>query len=147
MDEILNGSTKFAPLLDDPIKTTMKRENKLRCFLKDLMKTGSLTFEQFNNLSPSCSRPGILFGLPNVHKPNIPLRSILSAIVPQFYNLAKFLVPLLHPISSGSYLIKDSFSFIQDLFSLNLNSNNLIMASFDINSLFTNIPIDETMNI
>ena len=144
MDEILNDSTKFAPLLDDPIKTTMTRENKLRCFLKDLMKTGSVTLGQFNSLSTSGSRPGILNGLPKVHKPNIPLRPILSAIGTHSYNLAKFFVPLLHPISSGSYLIKDFFSFIQDLFSLDLNSNNLIMASFDINSLFTNVLIDET---
>ena len=63
------------------------------------------------------------------------------------YNLDKFFIPLHHSISSDSYLIKDSFSFIQYLFSLNLNSNNLIMASFDINSLFTNIPIDEIINI
>ena len=36
MNEILNYLTKFALLLDDPIKTTMKHKNKLRCFLKDL---------------------------------------------------------------------------------------------------------------
>jgi hypothetical protein len=30
--------------------------------------------------------------------------------------------------------------------SLNVNTNNVIMASFDVTSLFTNIPLDETIN-
>jgi hypothetical protein len=44
-------------------------------------------------------------------------------------------------------MIKDSFSFVQELLSLNLDSNNVVMASFDVTSLFTNIPLDETIDI
>jgi hypothetical protein len=31
--------------------------------------------------------------------------------------------------------------------SFNINTNNVIMASFDVTFLFTNIPLDETINI
>ena len=43
-------------------------------------------------------------------------------------------------------MVRDSFSFVCDL-SLNLNADNLIMASFDVKSLFRNIPLDETVDI
>ena len=42
-------------------------------------------------------------------------------------------------------MVKDSFSFVQEL--LNLDYNNVVMASFDVTSLFTNIPLDETIHI
>ena len=44
-------------------------------------------------------------------------------------------------------MVSDSFSFIDDLPSSNFNSDNLIMASFDIKFLFTNISLDETIAI
>ena len=40
-----------------------------------------------------------------------------------------------------------TLSFIQELFSLSLDSDNLIMASFDVTSLFTDIPINKTIDI
>ena len=44
----------------------------------------------------------------------------------------------------NEYTIKDSFSFAEEL--LNYDSN-LIMASFDVESLFTNIPLQETIDL
>ena len=112
-----------------------------------LKKNGTISELVYNKLFPSGSRPGILYGLPKVHKAGVPLRPILSSIGTHAYALAKFLVPLLRPFSSGNYLVSDSFSFVNDLLSSNFNSDNLIMASFDIKSLFTNIPLDETIDI
>ena len=103
--------------------------------------------EQYQNIAPTGSRPGILYCLPKVHKPNIPVRPILSAINTHTYNLSKFLVPLLRPLSLSPYSITDSFSFIRELLSLNLDTDNLTMASYDITSLFTNVPLDETIEI
>ena len=103
--------------------------------------------EQFKKLAPTGSRPGILYGVPKIHKTDIPLRPILSVIGTHSYNLAKFLVSLLRPLSLSSYLINNSFTFIQELVSLNLNGDHLIMASFGVKSLFTNIPLNETIQI
>ena len=99
MEDILQDTNKFKPLLDDPVKTTIKRENKIRTFLKELKKTNTITDEQLKQLSPTGSRPGIIYGLPKVHKTNIPLRPISSAIGTHSYNLAKFLFVLLRPLS------------------------------------------------
>ena len=44
-------------------------------------------------------------------------------------------------------MVKDSFSFVQELLNLNFNSSSVVMASFDVAPLFTNIPLDETIDI
>ena len=62
-------------------------------------------------LCPSGSRPGILYGLPKVHKPcidNYPAyRPILSAIGTPSYKLSKVLVPILSSMTSNKYTTKD----------------------------------------
>ena len=47
----------------------------------------------------------------------------------------------------NSFIIKDSFSFVQELLNNDINTDNVFMASFDIASLFTNIPVDESIEI
>ena len=56
----------------------------------------------------------------------------------------KFFVPLLAPLTSNEYTIKDSFSFSEELLTFD---SNLVMASFDIESLFTNVPLKETIDV
>ena len=104
-------------------------------------------FSSLMNLNLFGSRPGILYGLPKVHKPNFPLRPIISSIGTHCYKVAKFFVPLLRPFSTNPLTITDTFSFVQELLNLPFNTNNVVMASFDIKSLFTNIPLDETIDI
>ena len=60
------------------------------------------------------------------------------------YKLVKFLVPLLRPLTSNDFTIKDSFSFAEEVSSFDCGH---YMTSFDIESLFTNIPLEETINI
>ena len=81
-----------------------------------------------NELYPTGSRLGILCGLPKTHKCNIPLRPILSCINHYSYNIAKFFIPLLTPISTSTYVIKDSFSF-QELLSSDPSSTTVLRPS------------------
>ena len=135
MEDILQDTTKFERLMDDPVKLTFQRENRLKRLLTTLKKSESISPASYEQLLPTGSRIGILYGLPKVHKNNIPLRPMLSCIDNYSYKVAKFFIPLLNPISSRAYMVKDSFSFVQEL--LSLNSSNVVMASFDVTSLFT----------
>ena len=89
-----------------------------------------------------------MYGLGKVHKivtDGLPsFIPILSAIGTQTYKLAKFLVPTLEPLTTNEYTIKDSFKFAKELQSFD---SKLVMASFDIESLFTNIPLQETIDL
>ena len=62
------------------------------------------------------------------------------------YNLVKFFVPLLSSFTTHHCSIKDSFSYATEI-SLFPDSNCYFMATFDIKSLFKNIPLEETVFI
>ena len=55
-------------------------------------------------------------------------------------------VPYLETLTTNEFTVKDSFTFAQEISSFQ-SSDKFIMASFDIKSLFTNIPLDETIDI
>ena len=88
-----------------------------------------------------------LESVPKIHKPvvdNMPkYRPILSDIGTPSYNLAKFLVLMIAPITN-EYTVNDSFIFTKEIANQN---GQLYMASIDIESLFTNLQIDETIDI
>ena len=50
------------------------------------------------------------------------------------------------PITSNQFTVRDSFTFATEISKFK-DSNKYVMASFDIKSLFTNIPLDEAINI
>ena len=83
-----------------------------------------------------------------VHKPvinNCPkFRPILSTIGTPTYKLAKFLVPILSPLTSNQFSVHDSFSFADKVSSF---CPDHFMTSLDIESLFTNIPLNEVIDI
>ena len=74
---------------------------------------------------------------------------ILLMIGSAQHELAKFLATLLQPVLElySTNCINDSFSFTKMIQQLKVNSNDFILCSFDICSLFTNIPLAETIEI
>jgi len=97
-------------------------------------------------LKDSCgSTAGVLYSLPKIHKSGCPFCPIVSSINTYNYNLASFLVGVLKLISTSQFTIKDSFSFVDWVKSH--KHNNQIMCSFDVCSLFTNVLLDETIQI
>ena len=89
-----------------------------------------------------------MYGLCKAHKgitPNDrvpPFHPSLSAIGTCSYNLEKFIVPLQKQHTINEYTVKDSFFFVKILLIQTLN-----LASFDIQPLLTNIPLDGTIDI
>ena len=78
-------------------------ENRVADVLKNLRDKKEISIQQYKDLSPLGSRPGIMYGLAKVHKivtDGLPsFRPILSAISTPTYKLAIFLVPILEPLS------------------------------------------------
>ena len=85
-----------------------------------------------------------MYGLPKTHKSGTPLRPIVSSIGTYNYELAKYLVSIIKPVSRSIYCIKDSFAFAREIAGL---QNTAFMCSFDVKSLFTNVPLMETIDI
>ena len=74
-----------------------------------------------------------------------PLRPIVSSIDTYNYKLAQYLGSLLAPHILSNFTSKDSFTFIEEIKQLNTYDKFLIY--FDVTSLFTNTPLEETINI
>ena len=63
--------------------------------------------------------------------------------------LAKWLSELLQPAlcEVSDFTIKDSFTFAESMRDCTVDCNNVTMCSFDITSLFTNVPLNEAIDI
>ena len=152
MEEILNDISKFRKVnFKKPFKEVnylVDKEKEINILLNDLFERDVFTKQELRNLKPHGSQPGILYGLCKVHKTVTegipPFRPILSAINTPSYRLAKYFVPILAEFTENNFVVKDSFSFSTDV---GLQNPELFMASFDIDSLFTNLPLDETIDI
>ena len=116
--------------------------------MKRIEKSGTLSTEKYKKVKAVGSRPLILYGLCKVHKAItdicLPFRPIFSAICIPSYKIAKFLVPELSSITFNEFTIKGSFAFAEEIVH---QDNKLFMGSLGVNSLFTNIPLEETINI
>jgi hypothetical protein len=138
----LLGSGVYEPLPKDP---TAKIERKIQTILSK-HKT-ALPTELKRKLTPYYSKPPHLYGLPKVHKPDIPLRPIVSSIGSPCYALAGFLHKILSPLAGKSEsFVKNSAHFVQLLKSVNLQPPDTLV-SFDVVSLFTNVPVDEALQV
>ena len=56
----------------------------------------------------------------------------------------KYLAPILEPLTNNKYTVKDSFNFATETVEQDFSN---FMGSLDIDSLFTNIPLEETIEI
>ena len=88
-----------------------------------------------------------MYGLPKIHKTGTPLRPIISAVGTYNYKLAKYLDKILKPlVPNENYILKDTFDFVNKVSNI-AHVENQHMVSFDVESLFTNIPTLETIEI
>ena len=147
MYDIVNDNSKFAKLDGDK---TILREKQLQRFLLSLKKKGFFTETDYAKVYPVGSAVARIYGLPKTHKIKtsadaLKLRPIVSCIKSYNYDLSKFLANLLTPLIPKTYCAEDTFSFVKDI--KEVSFSNKFMVSYDVMSLFTNIPLDETINI
>lgn len=88
-----------------------------------------------------------IYGLPKLHKMNVPVRPITSCIGSAPHKLSKFLAKYLTPLLGeiNKDHIRNSGDILKKLESVNFK--NKVMASFDVASLYTNINKQEAVNV
>ena len=145
--DIISDSNKFVELANDP---TIYRKGKLQRILRVLKNNGKIDKDVYSQIYPTGSKPVRIYGLPKMHNiqsRNVvpPFRPIVSSLNTYNYQLAKFLCSLLQPHLPSTYTVSDSFSFVQELTTIDVS--NKYMVSFDVMSLFTNIPLNECIDL
>ena len=145
IEEIISDTSK--KLNEDP---TLKREASLHRFLRKLKQKNFFNEIEYDKLYPSSSAPARIYDTPKMHKfsssDSFPeLRPIVSSIGTFNYNLARFLCDLVSSLVLNDYSCKDTLSFVSQIKNANLSKKFLV--SYDVTSLFTNIPFQETIDI
>ena len=91
----------------------------------------------YKTLRSSDSALPRIYGLPKIHKSNVPLRPIVSFIGTATYQLAKFLKQVLVSlIGNTQYTLKNSSEFVKLISSIKLGKFKS-EVSFDVVGLFT----------
>ena len=149
MENIISDTSKFVSITDPIDKYTQKIEDKINRFLNKMKNFKIIPEEVYSQLYISGSAPGILYGTPKVHKPDFAMnpkfRPIFASYNTPSYNLSKFLVPILSKFTQNQYTVTNSYDFADEI--TKVENRNYFMASFDVENLFTNVPLDETSNI
>ena len=152
MEMILSDTTKFQRIGDaEGNDNTLKQERALQAFLLREWKAKHITRDTYDRIRPVGSTRPRMYGLPKLHKPGAPLRPILSMVNAPQHEMAKWLAETLKPVFDkySNHTVKDTFEFCANIadFSAHSDITNTYMCSFDVTSLFTNIPLAETIRI
>ena len=145
--EIVNDPNKFKKLDCDK---TLKREGRLQRFLLKLKKKEFFNDVEYTKVYPQGSSVARIYGLPKLHKlksanDKLKVRPIVSCINSYNYGLSGYLAKLLNPLIPKDHCADDTFSFLSDIKGIaNVDS---YMVSYDVCSLFTNIPLNETIDL
>ena len=118
----------------------------------------SIGEETYKKIYPSGSNPGKFYGTAKIHKlsneeemnidnvDRLPLRPIVSNIGTATYKTSKFLAELLAPLGKSQYTVSSTKEFITKIKDV-VPPDGYQMISFDVVSLFTNVPLDKTIDI
>ncbi len=147
-EDFLNGP-EFEKLPNDPT-------NSFQLLVQRTLLGMKKKFDQkdYERLYPSASRPGLYFGLAKVHKltendrnvNNLPLRPVISNIGTATYEISKYLAKLLQPLTKNEYTIDSTKDFVRKIRGERIPMDHELV-SFDVVSLFTNVPLDFTINL
>ena len=88
-----------------------------------------------------------LYGLPKIHKKDIPLRPIVSSQGSVSYGVAKELARILKPLTgNNNHQVLNSKEFADDIKKIMLEEGECIM-SYDVAALFTSITVKSALEV
>ena len=145
IEEIISDTSKFEKLNED---TSLKREASLQRFLRKLKQKNFFNEIEYDKLHPSGSAHARIYGTPKMHNfssnDSFPkLHPIVSSMGTFNYNIVRFLCDLLSPLVPNDYSCKVTLSFVSQVKNANLSEKFLV--SYDVTSLFSNIPLEKLL--
>jgi hypothetical protein len=145
----IDYSKKMKELLNEPSYKILHKDptSKIERKTAILIRKSGIPDDIIKKIIPTSSVPPRLYGLPKIHKDNVPLRPIVNCIGSSTYLLAKHLAGLVGPlVGLTEHHIRNSASFIEKLQTICLQESD-ISVSFDVLSLFTRVPLNDTLQL
>ena len=149
MEEIFADRTKFKIVEAD---NTISRVENLKRYLNTMVNRGEISEEEKKEMRKKGANRARARGLPKTHKNYDqipPFRPIVDTTNTPYSGIGSFLKKLLYPLTLNDYSMKDSFQTVEELGKIDysLLQNGYKLVSFDVVSLFTNVPLKRTINI
>ena len=115
-------------------------------------KSGELSENEYSKLRPKNAAPSRAHGLPKIHKQYDKLpkfRPIVNTVGSPYYSIGQYLAKLLNPLTHNELTLKDSFDAAEKIRQLpnTLFDDGYMFVSFDVESLFTSVPLTRTIDI
>ena len=148
MTALFSDPSKFKKLDKDPSLTQLA---SLQNYLRQIHKRNEIDDATYNAIRPQSTKPARAHGLPKTHKSfdNLPtFRPIIDTMGTAYKPLAKYLSTLLNPLTHNEFKLQDSFDAVVRIHNIpsHLFTEGFRFVSFDVTSLFTNIPLRKTVN-
>ena len=130
MATILDDTTKFLKIGDLSFDDIHKLEIKLQKRFLELFKK-KIFREVYELIRPIVSQRPRMYGLPKIHKSDIPLQPILFMCHSVQHSLAKYLIQVLNHVfaSYSGFCVDDSFTFSSMIHQLLLYVDSQLMVS------------------
>ncbi|BHF74750.1 hypothetical protein SprV_0501783800 [Sparganum proliferum] len=142
--QLLNDNQSYKVIDSDPIKALVGKINKS---LNQMRNEKAISEKDWRQMKPQDTALARFYGLPKIHKPNVPLRPIVALKGTPTYGLAKWLAKHLKKLTDGSeHTAVSSTHFLERLKGVIIAPDE-IMVSFDVVSLFTSIPKELAMRV
>ena len=149
MDQIFADKSKFK-IVD--IDKTISRVANIKRYLETLLKRGEITESEKKEMWMKGANRARARGLPKTHK-NFdkvpPFRPIVDTTNTPYSGIGSYLKKVLFPLTVNDYSMKDSFHAAEEIqkIDFDLLQKGYKLVSFDVVSLFTNVPLKRTINI
>ena len=146
-EAFLQDNSVYQHLSNDTSSTIHKELIKI---LQDYKNNNFISGTEYIQLRPhGFNSPAARFyGLPKIHKDNMPMHPIVLACGTATYNTGKFITKILQNYSDKtSSFVKDSTDFIKKIKLLSINSEEETLVSFDVSALFTSIPVPVALQV
>ena len=128
----------------DPTNTI---KNKLISILKRVKNQTGLDSTTYKSMYPTGCVPPKFYGLPKIHKPDTPLRPIVSSCGSVTYGVAKELAKIFKPLVGKSpHHINSTQDFVEQVKHITLATGECL-SSYDVSALLTPVPVDPALNI
>ena len=141
---LLDDTNTYKPIKSDP---TTKLKNKLINILKMMKEERSIDDNTYKEVYPTGASAPKFYGLPKIHKEDVPLRPIVSSIGSVTYGVAKELSTIWKPlVGNSSYHVNNSREFAEEIRNIKLERGECL-TSFDVTALYTSIPIADAIEV
>ena len=144
MTTLLNNRDTYQVMDQDPTRRMQNEMNKMLKQYKEHEHLGKTLYESLRCTNGIIPR---IYGNPKIHKEGLPLRPIVSFYTSPTYQLSQHLCWLLTPLlGETDSSVKNSLDFIEMLKDWTITEDQR-MVSFDVVSLFMNVPTDPAIQV